>query len=258
MCAAIRFHLKHALSEFWGFPSIAGVGSLSAVTYRKQPAAGKNRLNITVWAMVVLLGGIALFDVAAAQTAVRLEGRALVKALRLGGYNIYFRHAATDWSQNDRVYAEGDWASCDPGRMRQLTEVGRQTARAVGEAMRTLQIPIGRVLASPYCRTVETARNMNLGSVETTTDIMNLRVAGYFGGPSAIAEHTRRRLSMLPQAATNTVLVAHGNVLVTATEVYPQEAEAIVFRPAGNGNWTFVARISPQEWARLAAEYRDR
>jgi hypothetical protein len=98
---------------------------------------------------------------------------------------------------------------------------------------------------------------MKLGPVEKTTDIMNMRVAEYFGGSSAIAARTQRRLSMLPQAKTNTVLVAHGNVLVTATDIYPQEAEAIVFRPEGNGTWTLVARISPQEWDRLAAKYSD-
>jgi hypothetical protein len=86
---------------------------------------------------------------------------------------------------------------------------------------------------------------------------MNMRVADYFGGKSAIAARTHRRLSMLPQAKTNTVLVAHGNVLVTATDLYPQEAEAIVFRPDGNGTSTFVTRILPQEWSRLAAEHRD-
>jgi broad specificity phosphatase PhoE len=207
--------------------------------------------------MVVLLNGIALFDVAAAQTTTGLEGPALVEALRKGGYNIYFRHAATNWSQNDQVSKAGDWTSCDPSQMRQLSEAGRKTAGTVGEAMRALQIPIGQVLASPYCRTLETARNMKLGSVEKTTDIMNLRVAEYFGGTSTIAARTHRRLSMLPKADTNTVLVAHGNVLVTATDVYPEEAESIVFRPEGNGTWTFVARISPQEWARLAAEYSD-
>jgi hypothetical protein len=39
--------------------------------------------------------------------------------------------------------------------------------------------------------------------------------------------------------------------------VYPREAEAIVFRPEGNGTWAFVARISPQDWVGLAAEYSD-
>jgi broad specificity phosphatase PhoE len=233
------------------------VGLLSLGAHRKPWAACKNRFNFAAWIIVVFLNGIVMFDVAAAQTTAGLEGLALVESLRKGGYNIYFRHAATDWSKNDQVSKAGDWTSCDSGKMRQLSAAGQKTAGTVGEAMRALKIPIGQVLASPYCRTVETARNMKLGPVETTTDIMNLRVAEYFGGTSAIVEHTHRRLSMLPQAKTNTVLVAHGNVLVTATDVYPQEAEAIVFRPGGIGTWTFVARISPQEWARLAAEYSD-
>ncbi len=210
------------------------------------------------WILVVFLSELALFNVAAAQPAVELEGRKLVAALREGGYNIYFRHAATDWSQNDQVTKAGDWDSCDPSRMRQLSKTGRKTAGAVGEAFRALQIPVGQVFASPYCRTIETARYMRLGPVETTTNIMNMRVAGYFGGASAIAERTRRRLAMRPPAGKNTVLSAHGNVLVTATGVYPQEAEAIVFRPANNGSYSFVARISPQQWAQLVAAYSGR
>jgi hypothetical protein len=99
---------------------------------------------------------------------------------------------------------------------------------------------------------------MQLGNVETTTDIMNMRVAAYFGGPAAIADRTRQRLATLPQPGTNTVLVAHGNVLREATEVYPQEAEAIVFRPNGNGRYAVVARLSPQAWVRLLAVYGDR
>ncbi len=257
MCLSIRFNLKNVISEFCAFRPIGYLGLLSLTAHRNPWAACKNRFSFAAWLMVVLLSGTAQFDVAAAQTTAGLEDFALVQSLRKGGYNIYFRHAATDWSQNDRVSKEGDWTSCDPGKMRQLSEAGRKTASTVGEAIRALQIPIGEVFASPYCRTVETARNMKLGPVETTTDIMNMRVAEYFGGTSAIAARTQRRLSMRPQAKTNTVLVAHGNVLVTATDLYPQEAEAIVFRPEGNGNWTFMARISPQEWARLAAEYRD-
>ena len=99
---------------------------------------------------------------------------------------------------------------------------------------------------------------MQVGPVETTADIMNMRVAQHFGGPSAVVERTRRRLSMPPRLAANTVLVAHGNVLVKATEFYPQEAEAIVFRPQGNGIFTFVGRLLPQEWTRLSAEFSNR
>ena len=254
MWTALKLNWKPAISE----TPVTVEAVLPAAAHRKLRALCRYLLNCAAGVAIVMPCGFLSLGLAAAESSNRLEGRALVEALRKGGYNIYFRHAATDWSQTDQVSMAGDWTSCDPSKMRQLSEAGRQTAGAVGEAMRTLQIPIGQVLASPYCRTVATARNMNLGRVETTTDIMNLRVAEYFGGSAAIAANTRRRLSILPQAATNTVLVAHGNVLVTATDVYPQEAEAIVFRPGGSGIWTFVARISPQEWARLAAEYSDR
>ena len=219
-----------------------------------------DRCPVAVWLVCALLVGLVLYSakVAAAQTGSELHGRALVEMLRQGGFNIYFRHAATDWSQADQVSKADDWTNCDPARMRQLSDTGRQVASTIGEAMRVLHIPVGNVFASPYCRTVETARLMQLGEVETTTDIMNTRVAAYFGSASAIAERTRQRLSTVPPAGTNIVLVAHGNILRTATGVYPQEAEAIVFRPEGRGRFSVVARLSPQTWRRLVAEHGDR
>jgi phosphohistidine phosphatase SixA len=45
----------------------------------------------------------------------------------------------------------------DGARQRNLTDAGRADARAIGAAIRALGIPIGRVLASPFCRTRETA-----------------------------------------------------------------------------------------------------
>ena len=47
----------------------------------------------------------------------------LVQSLRKGGYSIYFRHAKTDWTQQDQISQAGDWTSCDPKRMRQLADV---------------------------------------------------------------------------------------------------------------------------------------
>jgi len=236
------------------------VGSPLARTHRNPLAVDKSRCAFVVGVAFALLAISALYnvEVVAAQTGTALRGWELVETLREGGYNIYFRHAATNWSQADRVADSGDWTSCDPDRMRQLADAGRQTASAIGEAMRALQIPVAHVFTSPYCRTVEMARLMQLGQIETTTDIMNLRVAEYFGGPSAIIERARQRLSTPPRAGTNIVLVAHGNVFRDATGVYPKEAEAIVCRPTGTGSYSVVARIPPQAWEHLVAEYGHR
>lgn len=260
MDARRRFDVQPVMRDLWAMHPIGAAWSRFVVVYWNRPAVHRHKRAVAAWVASVFLAGIALFNVnvASSQAGTDLNGHALVETLREGGYNIYFRHATTDWSQSDQVAKINDWTSCDPGRMRQLVDAGRRTARAIGEAMRALQIPVGHVLASPYCRTVETARLMQLGNVETTTDIINIFVAAYFGGPSTIAERTRQRLSALPQAGTNTVLVAHGNVLRTATDVSPEEAEATVFRPNGNGSYSVVARLSLQAWERLVAEHGDR
>ena len=180
-----------------------------------------------------------------------LDGKALVEALRAGGYNIYFRHVATDWSQSDDVRDRDDWLDCDPARMRQLSDAGRADAIAIGDALRRLEIPVFEVLASPYCRTRETARLMAVGPVASSIDVMNLRAAQYFGGRAAIVASARQLLASTPQPGSNRVIVAHGNVAREATPAYPSEGEGLVFKPGDDGDFTLVGRIETKQWARL-------
>lgn len=181
-----------------------------------------------------------------------MTGEALIDAVRQGGYNLYFRHVRTDWSQHDRIEKAGGWTSCDPARARQLSRAGRETARAIGRAIKAVNIPVGRVLASPYCRTVETAKLMNVGPVESTTAVINMRSADYVGGRDAVVRTARELLSTPPAPGTNTVIVAHGNVAREATPVYPGEGECVVFRPDGQGNFSVAGRLTPDQWIKLA------
>ena len=183
-----------------------------------------------------------------------LSGQELVEALRQGGYNLYFRHQATDWSQQDRVRQEGDWLDCAGVKTRQLSEQGRRNAAATGEAVRRLAIPVSEVLASPYCRTMETARQLGLGEVRPTTDVINMRVATYFGGRDAVIATARKLLARPTDPGSNRVIVAHGNVVSAATPVYPGEGEAVIFRPDGEGGFVFVGRLAPDQWALLSRD----
>ena len=180
-----------------------------------------------------------------------LNDMALVNALRNGGFNIYFRHVATDWSQSDDVRQVDDWRSCDPLRMRQLSSAGRAIARAIGEAMRQLDIPVDEVLASPYCRTVETAELMGLGKVIESMQVMNLRSADYVGGRASVVASAQALLASAPGAAVNRVIVAHGNVAREATPAYPGEGEALVFEPDATGGFALRGRIAVGDWPRL-------
>ena len=185
------------------------------------------------------------------------QGAALVAALRAGGHVLYFRHAATDWTQTDQVRQAGDWQSCDGDRMRQLSDTGRMTAQLIGLALRTLAIPVGEGLSSEYCRTAETARLMGLGDVRTTTEIMNLRSQDFVGGHDAAVKNARTLLARPPAPATNRVMVGHGNLMRAATGQYTDEAGAVVVRPDPGSDlgFVFVALVVPQEWLRLAEAF---
>ena len=128
----------------------------------------------------------------------------------------------------------------------------RQTARDIGAAMRRLRVPVNEVLASPYCRTMETARLLGVGEVRPSNEVINMRVASYFGGRESVIITARRLLGSATAEGGNRVIVAHGNVARDATPVYPGEAELVVFRPDGEGGFTVVGRVSPAAWQSLA------
>jgi broad specificity phosphatase PhoE len=206
--------------------------------------------------IILLICSLAL---AAAPAAAQdpLSGKELVEALRQGGYNIYFRHGATDWSQDDHVSAHGDWTSCDPEQVRQLSAQGRAVAQRIGEAVRRLEIPVARVFTSEYCRARETARHMDIGPVLPIPDVMNMRAAEFVGGREAVIDRARRVISTLPPAGSNNIFVAHGNLMQAALGTYTVEAGAAIFAPQGNGAFRLVAQVSPEEWEMLAGRFAN-
>src|SRR5215510_10754085 len=167
--------------------------------------------------------------------ASELPGPQLLADLRQGGYVLYFRHAATDFSQNDEKMKRFE----DCADQRNLIDKGRADARAAGAAIRDLKIPVGRVLASPFCRTVETAQLL-FGRAEKMQEVR--------GGPAVPAGSDRyadlRKILAAPvRTGTNLVVVSHGNPFYSvAGPPYLAEGEAAVIRPLGT-DFQIFARI---------------
>jgi phosphohistidine phosphatase SixA len=217
--------------------------------YMRCAGGGRRRL---AGAWLGVLVGMAV--VASGARTGELDDAALVEALRGGGYNIYFRHVATDWGQDDQVARTGDWTSCDPMEMRQLSSEGRATARRIGDSIRALGLPVARVLSSEYCRAWETARLMDLGPVTKTPDIMNMRVVDYVGGRDVVIRRAQRVLARPAPEGANVIIVGHGNLMRAATGAYASEGGSGVYAPRAGSEPGFqlVARLSPDDWMRLA------
>ncbi|XPM55999.2 MAG: histidine phosphatase family protein [Leptolyngbya sp. IPPAS B-1204] len=179
----------------------------------------------------------------------RLTGADLVNALRQGGYVIYFRHAQTEKDYADQVSATmGD---CSTQRM--LSEVGWQQARTIGKAFQNLQIPVGQVYSSEYCRAWQTA-DLAFGRYEK-------RAALNFPPAEEYTEEQVQQmraavmpmLTALPASGTNTVIVGHDDVFEAATGIYPEpQGVAYVVKPNGQGGFELVANLLPEEWAQLS------
>ena len=198
-------------------------------------------MTAMTWVRTVALV-IAIAIPASAQT---LVGAELLASLRAGGYVIYVRHADTDHSRQDQPPINLD----DCATKRVLSEKGRQNSRAIGEAIRALDVPIGPVLASPLCRTVETAV-LAFGATEKS-------MATREGGPEPVGSPGRYAalrvlLSTTPSAGKNTAIVGHGYPyysLIGKGQML-EEGEAAIVRPHGT-SFEEVTRLGLKEWREL-------
>jgi hypothetical protein len=163
----------------------------------------------------------------------------LLSRLLEGGYVLYLRHTSTDFSQNDSRMTSFE----DCANQRNLTERGRDEARAIGEHVKRLKIPIGEVLASPFCRTMETAR-LAFGKATATGDVRGGPASDEGGRYAAL----RKLLSTQIPMGQNLVISSHGNPFhAVAGPPYLAEGEMAVVKPEGD-RFSVLARIRLSDW----------
>ncbi len=190
----------------------------------------------------------------------------LAQALKGGGYNIFWRHASADVCADqtnlgtaaNNTYANW-WKRCDdfcPGApmttatARQLNAAGVTESIAIGEALKTRGIPIGRLLSSEFCRCLKTAELMQVvptAMIEQRADI----TLSVYDEANRCANSTAL-LAEEPPTGANTGLVSHagftGNCPTLGALVW---GEAAIYKPNGAGGSTLIQRVLWSEWATL-------
>ena len=124
---------------------------------------------------------------------------------------------------------------------RNLDELGREQARALGEAFRSHGVRVDRILSSPVCRCLDTARLMAVGPVESSWSLV----------PDT-APSTPVRLLELKEIVSawrgpgTLVLVTHAFTVGPLIGILPNQGETVVLKP-GPGSWAgadLVGRIA--------------
>lgn len=143
-------------------------------------------------------------------------------ALAKGGHVALIRHgnAPPGYGGDPPGFRIGDCST-----QRNLDDAGREQARALGEAFRKHGVRVDRIVASPVCRCVDTARLMAVGSVETSWDLLP-----DMGSGTMRVEALEQMVSSWRGPGT-LVLVTHGLTVGRLTGITLEQAETLVLLP---------------------------
>ena len=181
---------------------------------------------------------LALIVLLVATGSARADKAAAWAALRQGGVVALMRHGDAPGA--------GDppgWRLDDCTTQRNLSERGRAEARAAGARLRDAHIAIDRVVSSPWCRCVETAKLAAVGTVDVEPAFANafvlaheresLRARGL-----AIASGWRGRGVLL--------VVTHGENIRALTGENVAPAEIVVVARVADGTLRTIGSIPPR------------
>ncbi len=184
----------------------------------------------------VLLGLAALaLPLIAAPARALADERDAWAALAGGSHVALVRHGSAPPGYGDPPGFRID----DCATQRNMDERGRAQARAVGEAFRQHGVRVDKILSSPWCRCLETARLMALGPVESVMAV-------------ASSNRNPERLVVLKQMVAawrgpgTLVLVTHAFTVQALVGILPEQAETVVVRPkpGDQPGMDLVGRIS--------------
>ncbi len=176
----------------------------------------------------------------------------LFKSLREGNKIIIFRHAAADVGadQNTSTVAEW-WKSCDSKLARQLNAQGVKDAINTGKTIKLLDIPIGRLISSEFCRSFTSAEQMTTGLPLQQINQLNLYM------PTEInrCEFTLKLASDQPRDMKNTIFVTHTGIIANQPDCVLlnklQWGDASVFTLNANKTISYTGTIPVKDWTEL-------
>lgn len=172
----------------------------------------------------LLLGAVGL----AATGRAAAEVPDIWERLRKGGLTIFMRHASTEPGLGDPP----GFKLTDCKTQRNLSERGRDESRRVGARFKAENIPVARVLTSPWCRCRETAM-LAFGRAEDWEPLSSI-----FDFPHNEPDFTDRVKKRIAGYARrnpggNVVMVTHSVNIAAVAGVTLEEAEMLVMRPDG-------------------------
>jgi broad specificity phosphatase PhoE len=173
----------------------------------------------------------------------------LIQQLRAGGNILLIRHERTEVPSVTDDYSR---PADDCTVQRNLSASGYAGAIETRSVLRALRITAQRVIASPMCRTVETARQM---FVTYTTDNRLMHEMDKQGRTNDVAAADLKAvLDEIKATEGNVAIVTHFGLIMRATGIQLSEGEIAVMRRNEAGQLILLRQIMGSDLAPHARE----
>jgi phosphohistidine phosphatase SixA len=157
------------------------------------------------------------------------------KLLKEGGQVVLMRHTQSEQGVGEPPNMRLD----DCKTQRNLSEAGRKHAKAIGDAMRAHGVQFARVISSPLCRCLDSAK-LAFGRVDETQHAGNPR-AGTEDQTKLVRE--MRALATDKRRGGNVIVISHARTIAAVTEIQTEPGEMVVVTPEGDGKFASHGRL---------------
>lgn len=161
------------------------------------------------------------------------------RALRTGGAVALLRHARAPGIGDPPQFKLEDCST-----QRNLSDYGREQARAVGARFRAHEVRVERVLSSQWCRCLETVKLAFGDNIEPFPPLNSFLAKA--DSESAQTRALRKLVEGWRSRDGVLALVTHQVNITALTSIFPEEGEILVLRPKDSGSgFEVLARIKP-------------
>jgi phosphohistidine phosphatase SixA len=214
-----------------------------------------------IWGILAVLACVLNMGQVSAKTVVKapaaevkmMDAGELIPLLKKGGYILIMRHERTE------IPAASDDYSKPPTQctaQRNLSVAGYAGAVETRKVLSVLEIPIGKVLSSPMCRAMDTAR-LAFGKAEP-----EMRLIHHDNIPGRTAkvsgEEMRALIGELVPGDSNIVLVSHIGNINSAIDTLPSEGEISVVKREAGGKITVLGVVMGSDFSPYARQVHSK
>lgn len=149
----------------------------------------------------------------------------LKDALETRGTVIFFRHALAPGYGDPTNFQVDDCAT-----QRNLDQRGREQAKQIGDAFKSLDFATDTVHSSPWCRCLETARLMDIGEAESFQGLSSF-FEGHVDRQATLKLLSDKLSTISNRDESPAIMVTHQVVISAITKLVTSSGEGILYDP---------------------------